>query len=179
MYVVISPYTVWIFSVIFKYCNSYILIDKNIRIKYIGVIFFTVQMSGTRRNGHLTEEEIQELIFLPDVDISDMEIDSDPDDPDYDPAADLQFINLCPLEVVRDIDTSMNAQEEACLPHRPSETLSTKPSDPPQARMASKRKDSRKWIRDDIVFTDHEWKGSLPHPPEELATPYEYFAKFF
>lgn len=108
--------------------------------KYVGVIFFTVQMSGTGRNGHLTEEEIQELIFLPDGDISDMEIDSDPDDPDYDPAADLQFINLCPLEVVRDIDTSMNAQEEACLPHRPSETLSTKPSVSPTSPDGIKKK---------------------------------------
>ncbi|CAN7940533.1 unnamed protein product [Ixodes hexagonus] len=57
-----------------------------------------MERSGPRRQ--LTDEEIQEIIFLPDGYISDVDIDSDPDDPEYDPRQDRRFVETCPLEIV-------------------------------------------------------------------------------
>lgn len=51
----------------------------------------------------LTDEEIQELIFLPDGELSDANFDSDPDDPDYDPRDARKLIDTFPLEIVTNL----------------------------------------------------------------------------
>lgn len=68
-------------------------------------------MDGSRKRP-LNEEEIHELIFLPDGDISDIHLDSDPDDPDCDPRQEPRYADLTPLEVVTDIHDE-HPQEEA------------------------------------------------------------------
>lgn len=64
-------------------------------------------MDGSRKRP-LNEEEIHELIFLPDGDISDVDLDSDPDDPRQEP----RYADLAPLEVMTDIHDE-HPQEEA------------------------------------------------------------------
>ncbi|KAL3244044.1 hypothetical protein MRX96_019613 [Rhipicephalus microplus] len=48
----------------------------------------SAHMAMSKEKKWLTDEEIQELIFLPDGELSDVDFDSDPDDPEYEPRDD-------------------------------------------------------------------------------------------
>ncbi|KAL3213631.1 hypothetical protein MRX96_007653 [Rhipicephalus microplus] len=43
----------------------------------------SAHMAMSKEKKWLTDEEIQELIFLPDGELSDVDFDSEPDDPEY------------------------------------------------------------------------------------------------
>lgn len=65
-----------------KQRNSRMFILPN-RIRVPHKVIFCAM--SNKKKKWLTDEEIQELIFLPDGKLSDADFDSDPNDPDYDP----------------------------------------------------------------------------------------------
>ncbi|KAH9375577.1 hypothetical protein HPB48_009429 [Haemaphysalis longicornis] len=136
-------------------------------------------MDRSRSWRPLTDEEIQEIIFLPDGEISDVDIDSDPDDPEYDPRQE-NFLDSCPLEFVTN-------HRDNNAPENENRTVQSGSSEVPSATSSnrkgsknSKQKPPRYWQRRDLSVVDNTaWKIELSLPPEAVQSPYKYFAAFF
>lgn len=81
-------------------------------------------MAMSKEKKWLTDEEIQELIFLPDGELSDVDFDSDPDDPEYEPRDDKKLIDSCPLEVVINLrDQHPREDDDGGMPSNPVEAV--------------------------------------------------------
>lgn len=137
-------------------------------------------MDGSRKRP-LNEEEIHELIFLPDGDISDIHLDSDPDDPDCDPRQEPRYADLTPLEAVTDIHDE-HPQEEADTQTMNSLADSLLPAsrcNGAREKKSKKQKFTRVWKKMDLNAQDTAWRGELPPPPNDVYSAYEYLCTFF
>ncbi|KAH9374931.1 hypothetical protein HPB48_014650 [Haemaphysalis longicornis] len=131
---------------------------------------------GSRRP--LSDKEIQEIVFLPYGEIFDVDIDSDPDDPEYDPRQEL-FLDRCPLEFVTNFRNNNAPENENRTVQSGSSEVPSATSSNQKGSKNSKLKPPRNWQRRHLSDVDTALKSDLPLPPDAVLSPYEYFAAFF
>ncbi|KAH9366758.1 hypothetical protein HPB48_007843 [Haemaphysalis longicornis] len=115
-------------------------------------------MDRSRSRRPLTDEEIQELIFLPDGEISDVDIDSDPDDPEYDPRQE-NFLDHCHLEFVTNLRNNNAPENENRTVQSGSSEVPSATSSNRKGSKNSKQKPPRNWQRRDLSVVDTAWKS--------------------
>ncbi|KAH7958093.1 hypothetical protein HPB51_027922 [Rhipicephalus microplus] len=118
------------------------------------------RMATSKEKKWLTDEEIQELIFLPDGELSDADFDSDPDDPEHEPRDDKKLIDSCPLEVVINIrDQHPREDDDGGMPSNPVEAVPGTSRHTAAQRRKMKESVRRKWTTKDVMLDDTAWKS--------------------
>lgn len=124
-------------------------------------------MERSRPRRQLTDEDIQEIIFLPDGDISNIDFDSDPDHLEYDPRQDRRFLETCPLEIVTNLRDVEEPQVESNDVPSGSSEISARTSATSgkknTAREASLGDHKAPHVKSN--YTSSGLSGELPHKP--------------
>ncbi|CAN7986414.1 unnamed protein product, partial [Ixodes hexagonus] len=125
-------------------------------------------------------------VVLPDGEISDIDLDSDPDDPARlrsKTRAELlpwirSYADLCPLEVVTAIRDEHPEGADTQTMNSPADSLPhTSHSDEARQKKPTKQKATRAWKKMDLSGQDTTWKGEIPHHPTMCTAHMNTFAR--
>lgn len=101
-----APFEVYSLEVLFMEHIHVLMVQGTIIIAFWCHFSSALQMNASKRRKSLTDDGIQELIFLPGGEISDVDFDSEPHDPNYDPIEEVIYTALCLYEFLTRLENS-------------------------------------------------------------------------